>query len=150
MQPITGADGRRLSTAGLPPVRFPIRIGPRSRILLRVLFGVTDSNAYVRLDGVVDAHFGYFRVQTSLGNVARWRIEGPWLWITAIGVRMSVRGRDLTFGGNHDGGIRLDFRDRVRFAVFRIPALYVTVDDLDGFAAALSARGIPGQDARKG
>jgi hypothetical protein len=27
-------------------------------------------------------------------------------------------------------------------------ALYVTVDDLEGLAAALTARGIPGEDAR--
>jgi hypothetical protein len=30
-----------------------------------------------------------------------------------------------------------------------VPALYVTVGDLEGFAAALSERGIPGEDARR-
>jgi hypothetical protein len=55
----------------------------------------------------------------------------------------------VTFGGNHRGGVRVDFKDRVPFGALRIPALYVTVDDLEAFAAALAGRGIPGEDARK-
>jgi hypothetical protein len=132
----------------MAPRRFPIRIGRRSRPLLR-LFGVRDGNAYVDLDGELDAHFGFFRVSTPVSNIASWRIEGPWLWITAIGVRTSIRHRDVTFGGSHHGGVRVDFKERVRFGFLWIPALYVTVEDLEGLAAALAARGIPGEDARK-
>jgi len=128
--------------------RFPIRVGPRSRPLLR-LFGVKPGNAYVDLNEEMDARFGRSRVQTPVANLASWRIEGPWLWITAIGVRTSIRHRDVTFGGNHRGGVRVDFRDPVRFGFLSIPALYVTVEDLEGFAAALAGRGIPGLDARK-
>jgi hypothetical protein len=128
--------------------RFPIRVGRRSRPLLR-LFGVKPGNAYVDLNDEMDARFGRSRVQTPVANLASWRIEGPWLWITAIGVRTSIRHRDVTFGGNHRGGVRVDFRDPVRFGFLSIPALYVTVDDLEGFAAALAGRGIPGLDARK-
>jgi hypothetical protein len=128
--------------------RFPIRIGRRSRPLLR-LFGVRNGNAFVDLDGELDARFGFFRVSTPLSNIASWRIEGPWLWITAIGVRTSIRHRDVTFGGSHRGGVRVDFKERVRFGFLRIPALYVTVEDLEGLTAALKALGIPGEDARK-
>ena len=78
-----------------------------------------------------------------------WRIEGPWLWITAIGVRLSVRHRDLTFGGSPRGGVRVDFREPVRMGPIRVPALYVTVEDLEGLAAALEERGILGKDARR-
>jgi hypothetical protein len=127
--------------------RFPFRIGRRSRPLLR-LFGVRGDDAYVDIDGELDARFGRFELRTPISNIASWRIEGPWRWITAIGVRTSIRHRDVTFGGTARGGVRLDFRDRVRFGSFRIPALYVTVEDLDGFAAALTDRGIPGEDAR--
>ncbi len=42
----------------------------------------------------------------------------------------------------------LDFREPVHFGPFRPPALYVTVDDLEGLAAALTAYGISGVDAR--
>lgn len=127
--------------------RWPIRLGARSRPLLR-LFGARPDNAWVDLDGELDAHFGFFRVTTPLANIVSWRIEGPWRWITAIGVRRSIRHADLTFGGNHRGGVRMDFRDPVRIGFLRVPALYVTVEDLEGFGAALAAKGIPGQDAR--
>jgi hypothetical protein len=45
--------------------------------------------------------------------------------------------------------VRVVFRDPVPFGRLRVPALYVTVEDLEGLAAALTARGIPGQDARR-
>jgi hypothetical protein len=113
------------------------------------LFGVRPGNAYVDLDGELDARFGYSRMRTPVANIVSWRIEGPWRWITAIGVRRSIRHGDITFGGNHRGGVRVDFREPVRFGPFRVPALYVTADDMEGLAAALAERGIPGEDARR-
>jgi hypothetical protein len=130
--------------------RFSIAIGPRSWGLLR-LFGVrTQEDAMVMLaDERLDARFGRGRITTPVANVASWRIEGPWHWITAIGIRSSLRHGDLTFGGNANGGIRIDFREPVRFGLLRPTALYLTVGDLEGFAAALAERGIPGADARR-
>jgi hypothetical protein len=128
--------------------RFPIRVGRRSRLLLG-LFGVRPGNAYVDLDGDVDARFGFYRVRTPVSNITSWRIEGPWLWITAIGVRTSLRHRDVTFGGSPHGGVRVDFEEPVKFLFFHIPALYVTVEDLEGLAAALTERGVKGEDGRK-
>jgi hypothetical protein len=103
----------------------------------------------VELGEELDARFGRFRVRTPLTNIVSWRIEGPWRWITAIGVRRSIRHADVTFGGNHRGGVRVDFREPVTLSRLRVPALYVTVEDLEGLAAALAARGIPGEDARR-
>ncbi|HSK52614.1 MAG TPA: hypothetical protein VLA44_07665 [Clostridia bacterium] len=128
--------------------RFPIRLGPRSRLLLRVLFGVRPEDAYVDLGDELVARFGWSSVRTPRTNIASWRIEGPWRWITAIGVRRGLRQGDLTFGGNHLGGVRLDFEVPVQYGPLRLPALYVTVADLDGLAAALAGAGIPGRDAR--
>ncbi|HEY5496039.1 MAG TPA: hypothetical protein VIK16_05220 [Candidatus Limnocylindrales bacterium] len=128
--------------------QFPIRVGARSRPFLR-LFGVRAGNALVELSDDFDAHFGRFRLRTPVANIVSWRIEGPWLWITAIGVRLSIRHRDLTFGGSPRGGVRVDFREPVRMGPIRVPALYVTVEDLEGLAAALEERGIPGKDARR-
>ena len=129
-------------------VRFPIRLGARSRPFLR-LFGARPDNSYVDVDADFDARFGRFRVTTPFENVASWRIEGPWRWITAVGVRRSIRHGDVTFGGNHRGGVRVDFREPVRLSRLRVPALYVTVEDMEGLGGALVARGIPGEDARK-
>jgi hypothetical protein len=127
---------------------FPIRLGSRSLPLLR-LYGVRPGNAFVVVSDDLDARFGSFRIRTPVANIVSWRIEGPWLWITAIGVRRSVRHGDVTFGGSPRGGVRVDFRDPVRSGPFRVPALYVTVEDLEGLAATLEARGIPGTDARR-
>lgn len=129
--------------------RFPIKVGRRSQIAL-LLFGVRPGNAYVDLgDEELDAHFGFFRFRTPTRNLASWRIEGPWLWITAIGVRFSIRHHDLTFGGTNRGGVRIDFRVPVPKFGVHVPALYLTVEDMEGFAAALSARGLSGVDVRK-
>jgi hypothetical protein len=43
----------------------------------------------------------------------------------------------------------VDFREPVKVSRLHVPALYVTVEDLEGLAGALAARGIPGEDARK-
>jgi hypothetical protein len=131
-----------------PPRRFPIAVGRKSRWLLR-LFGVTDSNAYVELDGELDARFGFGRLRTLIDNIVSWRIEGPWLWITAIGIRRSWTKADIAFDGVHQAGVRLEFREPARSFGLRVTALYVTVADIDGFVAALRARGIDGIDARR-
>lgn len=128
--------------------RFPIRVGSKSRPLL-LLFGVRGHNAYVDLGTDIDARFGFYRMRTPVANIMRWRLEGPWLWVTAIGVRRGIRHGDISFDGSHTGGIRLDFRERVPWGPLRVPTLYLTVKDLEGFAAALTARGINGDDARK-
>lgn len=128
-------------------MRFPIRLGRKSRPVL-LLFGVREGNAFVDIDGELDANFGFFHLRTPISNIVRYSIEGPWLWIKAIGVRRGVLHGDLTYGGSHLGGVRLDFAEPVR-SFLKVPALYVTVEDLDGFAAALDARGIPGVDKRK-
>jgi hypothetical protein len=44
--------------------------------------------------------------------------------------------------------VRLDLAEPVRWTIFDVPAVYVGVDDLEGFAAALSELGIDGEDRR--
>jgi hypothetical protein len=133
--------------------RYPIRVGRKSRLFLRVVFGVRADDAWIELgDGPDDplrVRFGWWPFATTMGNVVRWQIEGPWRWITAIGYRMSIRHRDLTFGGSAHGGVRIDFRTRVPWLLFKIPAIYVSADDLDALADALAARGVPGADIRR-
>ena len=131
--------------------RFPIRVGARSAPLLRVVFGVRPDRAWAEVDDrVVAIQFGRVALQIPLANVARWRIEGPWRWITAIGVRRSIRGGDVSFAGSPRGGVRLDLRAPMRWGRLTVPVVYVGVEDLEGFAAALTSLGIPGEDARRG
>ncbi len=131
--------------------RFPIRIGDRSRLLLRVIFGATPDRAWVTLDeDLVTARFGRWEIEVATDNITGWRIEGPWNWITAVGVRRSIRDGDLTFAGSPRGGVRLEFREPVKWTLFHVPAVDVGVEDLEGFGAALKALGIPGEDGREG
>ena len=129
---------------------FPTRIDRRFAPILRVLFGARPENSYVELSDAGDflARYGRFHLETPIANIVSWRLEGPWSSLTALGVRMSIRHRDVTFGGSAHGGVRVDFRQRPKLSVMHPPALYVTVDDLEGLAAALTDRGVPGQDAR--
>ncbi|MDQ3448003.1 MAG: hypothetical protein M3432_02340 [Chloroflexota bacterium] len=131
-------------------IRFPLRLGPRQRWLL-LPWGVLPGNAWVRLeDDQLVARFGFFSLRTPIANIVRWEISGPFRWFSALGVRRSIRDARVTFGSSDHGGVRLDFREPVRFArLLKPPALYVTVDDLEGFAAELERRGIPGTDARR-
>ena len=131
--------------------RFPIRIGRRSAAALRLAFGARPDSAWAELgdDGLV-IRFGRAEFRTDVANLARWRIEGPFRWITAIGIRRSIRHGDVSFAGSPHGGVRIDLHRRVRLGPFNVPAVWVGADDLDGFAAALAALGVPGEDARRG
>lgn len=137
-------------SAGLDgaPVRFPIRVGRRSRWVIR-LWGATPETAWAELDGGFHARFGPSQLRTPLTNLESWRIEGPFTWIKAIGVRRSFRGGDVSFAGSAHGGVRIEFREPLRWGPLRVPALYVGVDDLEGAAAALAALGVPGSDVRR-
>jgi len=132
--------------------QFPIRAGRRSLIVLR-LWGVRAGLAYAEIDdgppAVVRVRFGRVRFEMPIDDIARYRIEGPFHWITAIGIRRSIRHGDVSFAGAAHGGVRMDFRQPVRWSIFRVPAIYVGADDLDAFAAALARRGVPGEDARR-
>jgi hypothetical protein len=128
---------------------FPIRVGDRSWGVLR-LFGVKrDRPPVARMNDELEVEFGRFRFRTPVANIVSWRIEGPWQWITAIGVRRSVRHGDVSFAGSPRGGVRVDFRDSVPWGIFRVPAIYLGAEDLDGLAAELERRGIRGVDARR-
>jgi hypothetical protein len=129
--------------------RFPIRITPGSRFVA-ILFGATAATAYADVSDELDIRFGSFRFRTSTANVDRYRIEGPFIWIKAIGVRRSLRGGDVSFCGSAHGAVRMDLKEPVRWGPFRVPAVWAGADDLDGFAAELARRGIPGEDVRRG
>lgn len=116
--------------------------------MLLVIFGARGRNSYVEVSATeMHARFGLYHLHVPLSNIAGWRIEGPWLWITAIGVRRGWSG-DITFAGNRGPGVRIDFRKAEARSILRIPRLYVTVDDLEGLGQALADRGIAGREAR--
>jgi len=135
--------------------RFPIRIGRRSAPALRLFLGVRPENASIEIgdppDGDLVIRFGWTSFRTPLANVAGYRLEGPWTWVKAIGVRISVLGdHAVAFDGSAHGGIRIDLRTPVAWTLIHAPAVYASADDEAAVGAALAARGIPGADARRG
>lgn len=127
--------------------RFAIRIGRRSGPIVR-LFGATPATAYCEVDPDLVIRFGRFWFRTPLDNVAKYRVEGPFTWIKAIGVRMSIAG-DVSFCGSAHGAVRMDLKERAGWGPFRLPAVWAGVDDLDALAAELASHGIPGEDIRR-
>ncbi|MGH2513934.1 MAG: hypothetical protein ACRDGQ_14785 [Candidatus Limnocylindrales bacterium] len=135
---------------GLPAVAdFRIRIQATLKPILAI-FGVhDDGRANVHLEaGWLTVTFGRFGARTPLANVVAWDISGPYRWWRAVGVRRTLFRHDLSFGGSSHGGLRLQLREPVRAAGLMSTELYLTVDDLEGLGAALTARGIPGEDLR--
>ena len=122
--------------------RFALRLRRRDAVVLLV-FGVTPRRAWAEIDGAAfRARFGVFRFRTALDDISGFSITGPYRWYRAIGVRWSPADGGLTFGSSAHGGVCVHFREPVRFGPFRVPALTVTVDDVTGFAAALTERGV--------
>lgn len=113
------------------------------------LWTATPETAYAEIGDELEIRFGRIRFRTPVSNIARWRIEGPFVWVRAIGIRRSLRGGDVSFAGAAHGGVRVDLVEPVRWGPFRVPAVWVGADDLEGFAAELARRGIPGVDARR-
>ena len=132
--------------------RFPMRIGRRSLPVLR-LWGVKPGLAYLEIgdgpDGEIEVRFGRVRFNTRLDNIVSWQIEGPFIWVKAIGLRRSLRHGDVSFAGSAHGGVRMDFHEPVRWSIFRVPALYFGADDLDALSTALAERGISVRDLRQ-
>jgi hypothetical protein len=128
---------------------FAIRLDRGARPLL-LAFGVRPRTAWLRIepDRIV-SRFGFSRAEIPFADIERWSITGPYRWWRALGIRKAVTKPELTYGGSSHGGVGLHLRRPVRIARIQVRDFYVTVDDLEGLAAALTARGIEGEDRRR-
>jgi hypothetical protein len=89
--------------------------------------------------GVFRATYGFFRLETTLENVAGGHITEGYRWYTAVGARLSFVDDGLTFGTNRDRGVCVHFRQRVPGGPARRmhSALTVTVEDCAGLVNRL-------------
>jgi hypothetical protein len=122
--------------------QFNMAFDPRFRLPLAAL-GVTPATAHVTVaaDRLV-ACFGPWVCHTTPGNVRAVRLAGPYRWHRAIGPRLSLADRGLTFGSTPARGVCLLFREPVHgigpLDVIRHPGLTLTVADPQRFAATVS------------
>lgn len=129
--------------AGPPtPVRqFDFAWEPRFRPLLAAV-GVVPAHAHVTVttDRLL-ATFGPWTVETPLANVVDVCATGPYRAYRAIGTRLSLADRGLTFGTTTAGGVCVRFAEPVRgidpLGLLRHPGLTVTVADPAGLVGAL-------------
>jgi hypothetical protein len=126
--------------------RFDFRFANAYRIAARP-FGITPARAWVQIDGEsVVANYGPWQLRTTLANISRVAITGPYRFYRTAGpARLGVTDAGLTFASNGDQGVLLSFRERVPaidpLGLIRHPELTVTVADVHGLADALGGGG---------
>jgi hypothetical protein len=124
--------------------RFDFRFAPTYRLAARP-FGITPERAWVQVDDEhLDANYGPWRLHTTLANVSRVAITGPYrLYRTAGPARLGITDGGLTFASNGDRGVLITFRKPVPaidpLRLIRHPELTVTVADIRGLVGALRA-----------
>jgi hypothetical protein len=124
--------------------RFEFRFTRPYRLAARP-FGITPQSAWVQIDGQhLLANYGPWRLGTTLANISRVAITGPyWFYRTAGPARLGVTDGGLTFASNGEQGVLLSFRKGVPaidpFRLIRHPELTVTVADVHGLISALGA-----------
>jgi len=112
---------------------FPFRFDQTARYILPIL-GVTPATSRVEVTGGrVLIRYGPWRVTVDRRNIRAVTASGPFKAWKAIGPRLSIADRGLTFGTSIRGGVCLQMRHPVGVLAPRQllahPALTVTVDD---------------------
>jgi hypothetical protein len=122
--------------------RFDFRFAPAYRLAARP-FGITPERAWVQIDDEhLIAKYGPWRLRTTLANVSRVAITGPYRFYRTAGpARLGITDGGLTFASNGEQGVLLSFRRRVPaidpLRLIGHPELTVTVADVHGLASAL-------------
>ena len=119
---------------------FPYEFDHRWDVMFRLLRVSERDGVTLGDDGSLVATYGRKRIDTTLDNVHHTQITGPHRWYTAVGLRLSAADDGITFGTNHRRGLCIEFVDRVPkvIGVRDHSALWVSVADVDGLAAALA------------
>jgi hypothetical protein len=124
--------------------RFEFRFAPAYQLAARP-FGITPERAWVEVgDGHLVANYGPWRLGTTLANISRVAITGPYRFYRTAGpARLGVTDGGLTFASNGDQGVLLSFRKRVPaidpLGLIQHPELTVTVADVHSLVRILRA-----------
>lgn len=120
---------------------FPYRFDNRWKAIFIALGVGADDGVEVTDDGRLVVSFGRFGVETTVDNVDHTEVSGPHRWFTAVGLRLSFTDDGLTFGTNHQRGLCMAFIERIPKVIGPRDhsALWVSVDDPEGLAAAIAA-----------
>ncbi|RZU76507.1 hypothetical protein EV384_5168 [Micromonospora kangleipakensis] len=127
----TGGSRRQFGFRFDPPFRLPL-----------ALLGVRPGTAVVEVDAeTLTVRFGPWRLRTDRRNVTGAEPGGPYRWWRAVGPRLSLADRGVTFGTGATAGVCVRFASPVPALApgrwLRHPAVTVTVADPDGLLRAL-------------
>ena len=127
--------------------RFDFDFDARFRLPL-ALAGITPSTAGIHLrEDRFEARFGAWSLTTPVSNIATAELTGPFSWVRAVGVRLSLADRGLTFGTTARRGVCVTFAEPVAgiepLGVLRHPGLTVTVREPEALMLALRDAGVP-------
>ena len=122
--------------------RFEFEWNPRYRRLLSVL-GVGPASAWVEVGaGRLAVRFGPWRLDTPLDNVAETRVTGDYAAYRAIGARLSLADRGVTFGTDTASGVCVCFGEPVPALLptgcLTHPAVTLTLAEPERFRSALA------------
>jgi hypothetical protein len=128
----------------MAPSVFPFRVESPFRLPL-LLYGVTPARADVTVDDErVLIRFGPWAVDIPRSHISQVEVTGPFQWWKAIGIRMSLVDRGITFGTTAAAGACLQLSEPVsvrlgrRTVPLRHPGVTVTVADPGGLARLLA------------
>jgi hypothetical protein len=112
-------------------MRFPFDFDYPLAAPLAVL-GVTPLTSHVDVaDGWFDVRFGPWRLRTPLANLGASHVTGPYSAVRALGIRVSLADRGVTFGSNTRRGLCVELLEPVAaalpIALVKHPGVTVTV-----------------------
>jgi hypothetical protein len=122
--------------------RYPMRLDPVWRVVLALFVG-TPANSYVEIgEHAVRFRFGWpFDQSVPLDQIAGVG-RTTWPFLGGIGWRLATRGR-IGLIGSLRGVVEVQLRSALRVRLLGIPwrcrAIVVSLEDPDGFVAALRA-----------
>ena len=95
-------------------------------------FGVTPFTSHVDVaDGWFDVRFGPWRLRTPLANLGATHVTGPYSPLRALGTRISLADRGVTFGSSTRQGLCVELLEPVAAALplglVKHPGVTVTV-----------------------
>jgi hypothetical protein len=120
--------------------RFEFDWDPRYLKILR-LMGVTPGSSWVEVGDDLVAHYGHWHARTTVANIVRVCVTGPYAPRRGVGPHLSLKDRGITFGTNARRGICTLFREPITgidpVGAIKHPGLTLTLADIEGFAAAI-------------
>jgi hypothetical protein len=139
-----------IEAAAPAPRTFPFRMTRNAKLLFWPWgLGIRPTEAVLDPD-TLTIRFGWFGATIELADITRFEIEGPFNWLRAITIRHTWFSQDISYCTDERGAVVLYLSTPRPLAFVRkVTKVYVGIEDLDGLAGELRARGIDGEDKRK-